>query len=241
MYVVKESTLTQFEVTHVNNFGDRMIITIDGPSASGKSTIARMLAQELGCFYLNTGMLYRAFAYAVVHDGIDPQNITEADIAAVIARLAYTYQHGNAYMLLQNSDISSMLENKIIDQAASRISALPIVRKHIDAWQRALVNNHDSVIDGRDSGSVVFAHADHKFYVTASDEIRAQRWLDKQSERGNVFDLAYALDQIQSRDRRDMQRAAAPLIVPEGATVIMNDGNDPAGPVERIKQLCLGA
>lgn len=216
-----------------------MIITIDGPSASGKSTIARMLAQELGYFYLNTGMLYRAFAYTVLHDQIDPQNIHEVDVAAIIARLVYTYQHGTAQVLLQNTDITSLLENKTIDQAASQISALPIVRKQIDAWQHALVNNHDSVIDGRDSGSVVFAHADHKFYVTASDEVRAHRWLAKQHERGNMFDLAYALNQIQSRDRRDMQRAAAPLIVPEGATVIMNDGNDPIAVAATVKQKCL--
>lgn len=215
-----------------------MIITIDGPSASGKSTIARMLAQKLNFFYLNTGMLYRAFAYAVLHAQINPQHITEAHVTEIITRLEYRYQHGIACVLLHNSDITSLLENKIIDQAASQISALPIVRKHIDAWQHMLVNGYDSVIDGRDSGSVVFAHAEHKFYVTASDEIRAQRWLAKQHEQGNTFDFAYALGQIQSRDRRDMERATAPLIVPEGATVIMNDGNDPVAVVEQIKQLC---
>ena len=214
-----------------------MIITIDGPSASGKSTIARMLAQELSYFYLNTGMLYRAFAYTVLHDQIDPQDIHETDVTEIIARLEYTHQHDNARVLLQNSDITLLLENKTIDQAASQISALPIVRKHIDVWQHVLVNGHDSVIDGRDSGSVVFAHAEHKFYVTASDEVRAQRWSAKQRERGNIFDSVHALEQIQSRDRRDMQRAAAPLVVPEGATVIMNDGNDPAAAVERIKKL----
>ena len=215
-----------------------MIITIDGPSASGKSTIARMLAQESDFFYLNTGMLYRAFAYAVLHTQINPQDITEADVTEIIMRLEYRYQHGNACVLLHNSDITALLEDKIIDQAASQISALPIVRKHIDAWQHALVDGHNSVIDGRDSGSVVFAHAEHKFYVTASDEVRAQRWLAKQHEQGNEFGFAYALEQIQSRDRRDMHRAAAPLVVPQGATVIMNDGNDPANVVAYIKLLC---
>lgn len=215
-----------------------MIITIDGPSASGKSTIARMLAQEFGCFYLNTGMLYRACAYTVLHDKIDLQGITEARVKEIIARLEYRYQQGNARILLQNDDITFFLENKTIDQAASHISALPIVRKYIDAWQHALVSDGDSVVDGRDSGSVVFAHAEHKFYVTASDEVRAQRWMAKQLECGNNYDVAYALEQIQSRDRRDMQRAAAPLVVPKGATVIMNDGNDPTAVVKQMRQLC---
>jgi cytidylate kinase len=215
-----------------------MIITIDGPSASGKSTIARLLSQELDFFYLNTGMLYRAFAYAVLHPQINPQHITEADVIEIITHLEYHYQQGNARVLLHNSDITALLENKTIDQAASQISALPIVRKHIDAWQHALVGGHNSVIDGRDSGSVVFAHAEHKFYVTASDEVRAQRWLAKQHEQGNEFDFVYALEQIQSRDRRDMERATAPLVVPVGATVIMNEGNDPAAVVEQIRQLC---
>ena len=215
-----------------------MIITIDGPSASGKSTIACMLAQRLDYFYLNTGMLYRAFAYAATQDGMDWGIISEQDVSDFIMQLRYAYAHGTASILCNNVDITALLETKEIDQAASQLSALPIVRAQIDTWQRALVNGHSSVIDGRDSGSVVFAHANHKFYVTASDEVRAQRWASKQRERGNMFDAVYALEHIQSRDKRDMQRAAAPLIVPEGAAVIMNNGNDPAKVVEHIIKLC---
>lgn len=214
-----------------------MIITIDGPSASGKSTIARLLAKQLDYFYLNTGLLYRGFAYAVLHKSIDPAQLNEANIAELIQRLTYNW-HYDATMHLDGADITAFLDQKDIDQAASRISALPLVRKHIDAWQHALADGHNSVVDGRDSGSVVFAHAEHKFYVTASDEVRAKRWLTKQQERGQHFDYAYALEQIQARDRRDMQRAVAPLVVPQGATVIVNDGDEPLVVIEQIKQQC---
>lgn len=214
-----------------------MIITIDGPSASGKSTIACMLAHELNYFYLNTGMLYRGFAYAMLHDKPESEYLNEQDVAARIERLHYRWQQ-RATMHFKGVDITPYLNEKEIDQAASRFSAIPVVRKHIDAWQHALADHQDSVIDGRDSGSVVFVHADHKFYVTASDEIRAKRWLGKQLEQGREYTLANALEQIGSRDKRDMQRAVAPLIVPEGAKVICNDGDDPRATVEQILQLC---
>lgn len=214
-----------------------MIITIDGPSASGKSTIARMLAQELDYFYLNTGMLYRGFAYAVLQNNIDPNVLSDAKVAGILAQLTYRFQD-RSMMLYNSFDITSALDNKEIDQAASRISALPIVRKQIDAWQHALADGRNSVIDGRDSGSVVFAHADYKFYVTASDEVRAQRWLEKQHALGKIYTYIYALEQIQSRDCRDKQRAVAPLIVPEGATMIINDGNDPMAIVWQMRKCC---
>ena len=216
-----------------------MIITIDGPSISGKSTIARLFAQELDYFYLNTGLLYRGFAYAVLQENIDSQALSDLKIAEIIAHLVYDDQDGPT-IVYSGVDITSQLHYKDIDQAASIISALPLVRKHIDAWQHALADGRNSVIDGRDSGSVVFAHADFKFYITASDEVRAQRWLAKQHELGHDFDYAYALEHIQSRDRRDMQRAIAPLIVPDDATIIMNDGNYPLAVVEQIKQQCFG-
>jgi CMP/dCMP kinase len=213
-----------------------MIITIDGPSASGKSTIACLLARELHYFYLNTGMLYRAFAYAVVHDAVDISYMTDIDASSIISRLSYVWDDV-ASMYLDGKNITAFLEEPAIDVAASRVSTLPIVRKHIDAWQHVLADQQDSVIDGRDSGSVVFAHAEHKFYVTASDEVRAGRWLAKQQERGHVYSQEHALEQITSRDRRDMQRLVAPLIIPEGARVIMNNGNDPQQVVQYIKQL----
>jgi cytidylate kinase len=210
-----------------------MIITIDGPSVSGKSTIARMLAQELDYFYLNSGMLYRGFAYAVLQNSIDPHALNDQTIARILTQLKYVFQE-RALMLYDGVDITSALETKEIDQAASKTSALPIVRKHIDAWQHLLTGGRNCVVDGRDSGSVVFVHADYKFYVTASDEIRAKRWLKKQLELGKKYAYAYALEQIQSRDRRDMQRATAPLVVPAGATMIMNDGDDPKSAVQLI-------
>ena len=216
-----------------------MIITIDGPSVSGKSTVAHLLAQELDYFYLNTGMLYRGFAYAVVRAQIDEIDVTDQKISDIIDHLSYT-SNAQVIMQLNGKDITHYLYLKDIDQAASKISALSIVRKHIDAWQHALADGRNSVIDGRDSGSVVFAHADFKFYVTASDDVRAQRWLKKQSEQGNTYSFDYALEQIRLRDQRDMNRAVSPLVIPKDATIITNDGSEPLAVVEQIKQLCFG-
>lgn len=212
-----------------------MIITIDGPSVSGKSTIARLLAQELDYFFLNTGMLYRGFAYAVLHEHLDYVALTDTSIAHIISRLTYRWDT-RASMLYKGIDITGKLDQPAIDVASSRISVLSAVRKHIDAWQHALVDAHNSVIDGRDSGSVVFVHAEHKFYITASDDVRAKRWAAKQHALGNSTDLENALKQVQARDQRDMHREVAPLVVPLGAKIIFNDGNDPAAVVVQIMQ-----
>lgn len=211
-----------------------MIITIDGPSAGGKSTIANRLAQRLGFFYLNTGLLYRAFAYAMLHEKHAPDVLAQGAAEDIIALLYYCYRDGIERILYRDKDITNFLNTSEIDQAASIMSTLHKVRVAINDWQRKLVDDSNAVVEGRDSGSVVFANAVHKFYITASEDVRIHRWLAKQQEQGYIFSEEDARKALQSRDKRDAERAEAPLVVPQGAIIIMNNGSDPDEEVKRI-------
>lgn len=207
-----------------------MIITIDGPVASGKSTVARSIAKELGIFYINSGMLYRALAYLLhVHYHKNAETIhlaTPEEVKTVLdpARFAYFYAEGNETVSFDGVDITAHLKSPVIDRLASLVSTNEYVRGYIDTLQRIISFDHSVIIDGRDAGSMVFPDAEYKFFLTASSETRAKRWQVQQDKQGNAISYAQALAAIKERDMRDSQRAFAPLIVPEGAIVIDEDG-----------------
>jgi len=207
-----------------------MIITIDGPTASGKSTTAQMLSRKLGFFYLNSGFLYRALAYILMNNsGYTVKTIhavTEQDIHTIaLDSLMYSIDDlENPHIYYCDKEITKYLKaNADIDQASSILSANGEIRKVLLEVQRAIGKKQDLVIDGRDSGSVVFPYADFKFYLTAPLETRARRWMHDQSLRGKSISLKDALQQLRVRDERDMSRAIAPLRVPEGAIIIDNE------------------
>ena len=216
-----------------------MIITIDGPVASGKSTIARMLADRLGYYYIYSGLLYRALACAALQNNVAIENITEQQVHALLEMLTYQYitqDTTQEHVFLHDKDITDQLFTPTIDDAASRISLVPHVRDVINAWQKELAQSHDAIVDGRDSGSVVFADADLKLYLDAPIQVRAKRWADKQRKQGRSFTMQEAIDTIRERDERDAQRSLAPLIVPDGAVVLENV-RDPKDMVEQIVKL----
>lgn len=206
-----------------------MIITIDGPTASGKSTLAQLLAKKLGFYYLPTGWLYRAVAYLLVEKCQYTEKMLEApkrkDINYCLDpnRLVYNYDeiHGGR-LFFENSDITHYLKDVTIDRTVAIISPIPMVRDLVAEAQRYFAKHHDTVIEGRDSGSVVFPHAHYKFYLTASLAIRAARWMKDQANRGNDFSLEQAQKEIAYRDKRDMERKNSPLKIPQGAVVIDN-------------------
>lgn len=201
-----------------------MIITIDGPSASGKSTLARLLAQEFNCYYLYSGLLYRALAYAALQYQIDIEHITESQGVLLMKQLIYTY-NGTEQILFNHEDITTQLHTSVIDDAASRISALPHVRIALDAWQKKIVQQHNNIIvDGRDSGSVVFPHAQLKLFIDVPLDVRAQRWIIKQRGMGKQYSLEQAMELLSKRDTRDTHRVLAPLIIPAQAVVVENGG-----------------
>lgn len=203
-----------------------MIITIDGPTASGKSSVARLIAQQLAMYYLNTGLLYRALAYGLIHtNNCTIEQLTNPDserIQAVLDSIEYIYHNNTATIFFNNVDITALLKTANIDKAASLISAVPLVRSLLLEYQRTFAATRELVVDGRDCGSVVFPHAEYKFFLTATPAIRAKRWQQDMAAKGKQFSLEESLQQILERDKRDQEREIAPLIVPEHAIVIDN-------------------
>lgn len=206
-----------------------MIITIDGPTASGKSTIARSLAQQLGFYYVATGMLYRALAYILTTTyHYTKQDLQHPDMNVVQSclqadRLVYKYDPvKGALITFEGVDITSQLKTPLIDEYSSIISAHEKVRERMVALQRILANHYDVIVEGRDCGSVVFPNADVKFFVTATLTVRAERWRFDQVAKGNKVSFEQAFQMVKERDFRDEQRAASPLIIPDGAVVVDN-------------------
>ena len=206
-----------------------MIITIDGPAGSGKSTVAQRIAQQLNIFYLNTGLLYRTVAYLLFVDPTAPffnqldkgiESLTLAHLQGLPA-LEYSYLLNGAAVSVAGKDITAQLfATTGIDQLASKISALPAVREYLLELQRVVATKHDVIADGRDCGTVVFPDAEYKFFLTASVEVRAQRrMLDPKTQAlGLTYDQVRA--DVAERDERDKNRAIAPLRIPDQAVII---------------------
>ncbi|HBR71095.1 TPA: (d)CMP kinase [Candidatus Dependentiae bacterium] len=207
-----------------------MIITIDGPVASGKSTLARLIAEKRGFFYINSGILFRALAYVLTEKCLIPieQLVTlnhDQILACLdISQLQYHYDHGKESVLYDGENLTWHLKTPEVDHMASLIGTNPDVREILMRIERQLAREHDVVIDGRDTGSVVFPEAELKIYLTASSEVRAKRWQHDQAAKGNKVSLSDALKEINSRDERDKTRLVAPLVKPEGA-VLIDDSN----------------
>ena len=208
-------------------------ITIDGPVASGKSTIARMLAKNLGYYYVYSGALYRALAYLLIHTkGYSHEQLHHPEMSDVLEclnpmRFQYTYDpESQERVFFDAYDITPFLKESSIDQGASIVSTNPQVRDEINKLIRLIAQKSDVVVDGRDAGTVIFPDASKKFYLTASLDVRARRWQDVQKKLGNVYTHEQALQLLSERDQRDQGRKIAPLMIPGDAMVIDNSGLD---------------
>ncbi|HET8738108.1 MAG TPA: (d)CMP kinase [Acidimicrobiia bacterium] len=189
-----------------------MIITVDGPGGTGKSTVSRLLAERAGLPHLDTGAFYRAATLAVLEAGVDPYD--EAGVIEVVSRSDLEQEDGRMY--LDGRDVSAEIREERVTSAVSAVSAHPGLRRMLVEAQRAWVERHGGgVIEGRDIGSVVFPEAPFKFYLDASPEVRARRRAD---QTGESYDEV--LEDLRRRDRIDSTRAASPLVVPDGAMVI---------------------
>jgi len=189
------------------------VITIDGPSGSGKGTIAGILAKRLGWKLLDSGALYRLLAYAARNHGVDLSN--EASLMVMAAHLDVQFiaaADGQPQrIVLEGDDVSKDIRNEQVGAGASLVAALPAVRDALLQRQRAFQEAPGLVADGRDMGTVVFPEAALKVFLTASAEERARRRYLQLKAAGNDVSLSSLLDEIRKRDERDTQRAVAPL------------------------------
>lgn len=204
-----------------------MVITIDGPSASGKSTIAHALAKKLGFYYLDSGLFYRALGYLLVHKAgytlTDLGNkINDKDINYYTSRCRYLYDQAGAHIFYESEEITSHLKTKDVDAYASLVGGTQNVRLGLEEHMRILAKDKDLVIDGRDTGTIVFPHAEYKFFLTAPLAVRAARWQVDQGKKGITVTLEQAEHAVKTRDDRDWTRPVAPLAIPEGAHIIDN-------------------
>jgi cytidylate kinase len=190
------------------------VITIDGPSGSGKGTIAGLLAKQLGWNLLDSGALYRLLAFAARNHGVDLTN--EEAMKLLAAHLDVQFVAGGAghgqRIILEGEEVTDAIRNEQIGAGASLVASLPAVREALLMRQQAFQEMPGLVADGRDMGTVVFPDAPLKVFLTASAEERARRRYLQLKNKGDDVNIASLLDEIRARDERDTQRAVAPLI-----------------------------
>jgi cytidylate kinase len=193
------------------------VIAIDGPSASGKGTVAQGVASALGFHYLNSGALYRTVAQAALASGTDLDN--ESRLSSIAMNLNAKFS--GEQVELDGRDVTDAIRSEKVSAAASRVAALPKVRRALLDRQRAFRQRPGLVADGRDMGSVVFPDAVVKIYLTADPEERAARRYKQLMDKGMGANMAALLQEIRERDQRDISRAAAPL--KKGADAVLID------------------
>jgi cytidylate kinase len=208
-----------------------IIIAIDGPAASGKSSVSKRLARRLGFSYVNSGSMYRAVTWELLRQGVDPSNPDSVKISLDSMELGCGFTpEGESFIRINAQTPDAELTQSVVNNNVSTVSAIPAVRQLIVARLRALVNERDVVMEGRDIGSAVFPDAPHKFYLDASPEIRRLR----RAAEGQT-------DSIDLRDKQDSSRTEAPLQVAKGACVVDTSHLTLDGVVEKIAQLLAAA
>ncbi|ASM53980.1 MULTISPECIES: (d)CMP kinase [Pseudoalteromonas] len=195
------------------------VITVDGPSGSGKGTVCRLLAEKLGWDVLDSGAIYRVLSLAALHHQIALDN--EDALVPLAANLDVQFlvdsQTNAAKVVLEGEDVTTTIRNEEVGAAASKVAALPRVREALLRRQRAFRTERGLIADGRDMGTVVFKDAPLKIFLTASAQERAKRRFVELNARGLNVTLSGLLKDIQERDDRDMNRAVAPLVPAEDA------------------------
>lgn len=185
------------------------VVAIDGPAASGKSSVARQLAREIGFDYVNSGAMYRAVTWHVLQNGIPPEDADSVARLVEKTRIDCDLDRDGSRILINGVDPEEHLRDDRVNDGVSAVSSVPRVREILVEKMRAYARDHDVVMEGRDIGSVVFPDTPYKFYIDASPEVRSRR-RQAQGQR----------DQIAARDRADSSRRASPLIIAEDAHVI---------------------
>lgn len=197
-----------------------VVIAIDGPAGTGKSSVSRGLASELGARYLDTGSMYRIATLAMLRAGVDVEN-PEAIAAAAEVPLSVGFDPEVEQTYLDGEDVSAQIRTDEVTRAVSAVSAVPEVRAHLVTLQRELAAGTQSVVvEGRDIGTVVLPDADVKIFLTASAETRAKRRNDQNVAAGLADDYETVLADVRRRDHLDSTRAVSPLRPAEDAVIV---------------------
>ncbi|MGL4514436.1 MAG: (d)CMP kinase [Lacipirellulaceae bacterium] len=210
-----------------------MIVTIDGPAGAGKSSAARALAQRLGFRFLDTGAMYRAVTYAAIGRGIDLED--PGALEDVAASIQVDLDQGRVY--LDGQDVSREVRTFAITTATRFAADCPGVRNRLVEWQRRLAEGVDVVAEGRDQSTVVFPHAECKIFLTASEDVRAQRRYLDLVQRGEHVSREEVLDKQRMRDEGDCRRSVGALIKAPDAIEVSTDGLTPEEVVERLLKI----
>ena len=188
-----------------------MIIAIDGPAASGKSTSAKLLADKLKFLYLDTGAMYRCIALAVIENQIDINNEQSLKDFIESFKLEMRTVDGVSVFLINGENVSKKIRTSSISKKVSEISAIPSIRKYMVSMQRSFAKNTKCVVEGRDIGTVVFPEATIKFFMIASVEVRAKRRQLELRSLGEEIALNDLQEDIEARDKYDSERSHSPL------------------------------
>ena len=212
------------------------IITLDGPSGSGKSTVAKLVANKLGFKYLDTGAMYRAVTLYMLENHIDIKN--EKEVIEALNKLNIGFD-SKCRIYLDSKDVSDYIRGDRVVKSVSEVSAISLVRRNMVDLQRNIAKDDNYILDGRDTGSVVFPNADFKFYIDASIEERAKRRYKEELSKGKDISFEEIKESIKKRDEYDSNREYSPLIVPKSAVIIDTTNMAIDEVVEKITDIVL--
>jgi cytidylate kinase len=198
-----------------------MIITIDGPAGTGKSTVARIVAEQLGFDFLDTGAMYRAIGFEALRRNANLDDPRELAFIAKHCRISFDFNQSPPPVMLNGESVGHLLRGSDATRAASYVAAVPAIRGQLVEQQQQIGRERQNLVtEGRDQGTVVFPEAQLKFYLDASPQERARRRVKQLRDRGEIVDANQVLNEIVSRDQRDSSRTVGPLAVPRDAQVI---------------------
>lgn len=199
-----------------------MIVAIDGPAASGKSTAAIGVAKALNITHLDTGSMYRAVTYGLISNQINFKDTKSITDFLESLKLRFSNSEKRTVLILNNNNVTDLIRTNVISENVSEVSAIKIVRDFMVKIQRQMASDTDCILEGRDIGTVVFPNADFKFFMTADEKSRAERRLIELVSSGdrNASELNSVLDDLKVRDHKDSTRNHSPLIKAKDALVI---------------------
>ncbi|MER0093480.1 (d)CMP kinase [Corynebacterium sp. KPL2838] len=220
----------------ISNMPDEgLILAVDGPSGTGKSTTCRALAKQLDAKYIDTGAMYRVATLAVLRQGVDPSDKEAVISATANLPLEVSDDPDSTQVLFDGADVSRVIREDEVTQNVSAVSAIPEVRENLVSLQRTLAQRaHRAIVEGRDIGTVVLADAPAKAFMTASAEVRAQRRHDQNEKAGIASDFESVLADVQRRDAADSSRATSPLRPADDATIVDTSDMSPEDVVQAL-------